>query len=56
MLLKITDASCPSRMYGLPKVHKKGLPLQPVVRTVGSSMYALFKYLSGLLEPWVGNS
>ena len=43
-------------MYGLPKVHKPGFPLRPIVSFFSSPSYELSKYLSKLLSPLVGNS
>ena len=42
--------------YGLPKVHKPGVPLRPIVSTVGSVTYPLAKYLARLLALLVGNT
>ena len=28
--------SDPPQMYGLPKVHKEGIPMRPIVSTIGS--------------------
>jgi hypothetical protein len=49
-------ASVPPRLYGLPKIHKKDVPLRPIVNCIGSPTYALAKYLTGLLGPLVGES
>ena len=39
-------------LYGLPKVHKTGVPLRPIVSFVNSPTYHLSKYLStGLSFP-----
>jgi len=40
--------------YGLPKVHKEGVPLRPIVSFCSSPTYALSKHLAGLLSPLVG--
>ena len=32
--------------YGLPKVHKVGYPLRPIISTIGSYQYELSKYLA----------
>ena len=37
-------------MYGVPKVHKSGLPMRPIVSTVSSHNYRLSKYLVELLK------
>ena len=38
-------------MYGLPKVHKAGLPVRPILSTVNSYNYLLSKYLIEILKP-----
>ena len=43
-------------VYGLPKVHKPGFPLRPIMSFFSSPSYKLSKYLSKLLSPLVGNS
>ena len=40
-----------SRLYGLPKVHKKDVPLRPILSTIGSSQRPVAEYLKGLLQP-----
>jgi hypothetical protein len=45
-----SDSSCP-RFYGLPKIHKPGCPLRPIVSYVGSPLYLLSQYLSQVLQP-----
>ena len=44
------------RIYGLPKIHKYGVPLRPIVNTIGSPTYELAKYVAKILSPLVGNS
>ncbi|XP_055714925.1 uncharacterized protein LOC129809142 [Phlebotomus papatasi] len=39
------------RIYGLPKIHKQGIPLRPVVSFVGSPTYNLAKFISANLSP-----
>ena len=39
------------RMYGLPKTHKEGIPLRPILSMKGSSHHELGKWLTGLLQP-----
>ena len=55
----ITEETCrrlcppgsrPPTMYGLPKVHKEGIPLRPIVSNIGAPTYQLSKHLSGLLN------
>jgi hypothetical protein len=43
--------SRPPRMYGLPKIHKEGVPLKPIVNNIGAPTYSLSKFLAGLLRP-----
>ena len=44
------------RIYGLLKIHKNGIPLRPIVNTIGSPTYKLAKYLATLLKPLVGKT
>lgn len=44
------------RIYGLPKLHKTGIPLRPIVSTIGSPSYKLSKYLIQSLKPLSQNS
>ncbi|BHF76657.1 hypothetical protein SprV_0501975600 [Sparganum proliferum] len=44
LAIKPTDAAQP-RFYGLPKVHKVGLPLRPIVSLRGAPTYNLAKWL-----------
>ena len=50
-----TGASSP-KFYGLPKVHKDGIPLRPIVSSVGSASYETAKELSRILKPLVGKT
>ena len=43
-------------IYGLPKVHKKEISLQPIVNTIRSPSYRLAKFLVGKLNPLVGRT
>ena len=43
--LIVSDPLVP-RIYGLPKIHKPGVPLQPIVDTIGSPTYRLAKFLA----------
>ena len=49
-LIRPTGSQRP-RMYGLPKTHKKDVPLRPILSMTGSAQHQLAKYLSSLLEP-----
>ena len=56
MLKWIYDAIQPTgsqrpRMYGLPKTHKEGTPLCPILSMTGSSHHELGKWLASLLQP-----
>ena len=48
--------SLPPRLYGLPKIHKQGVPLRPIVSSIGSPTYKLAKHLATLLKSLVGQS
>ena len=50
-----TGARSP-KFYGLPKVHKQGTPLRPIVSSIGSDTYQTSKELSRILKPLVGKS
>ena len=43
-------------LYGLPKVHKPGVPLRPIVSFVSSPTYHLSKFLANLLQPVTGKT
>ena len=43
--------SNPSRIYGLPKMHKPDVPLRPIVSAIGSYTYNLAKFMSEILKP-----
>ncbi|XP_062713172.1 uncharacterized protein LOC134290144 [Aedes albopictus] len=54
---KLNVSNCnPPRIYGLPKTHKPGRPLRPVVSTVGSATYQIAQYLSSILGKIVGKT
>src|SRR5215469_1292483 len=50
------SGSRPPRLYGLPKIHKEGVPLRPIVSNIGAPTYQLSKHLAGLLSPLTGKS
>ena len=54
-LLRSTDGLAP-RLYGLPKIHKEGVPLRPIVSFVNSPTYNVSRYLARVLSPVVGNT
>lgn len=39
------------RLYGLPKIHKTGVPLRPILSMIGSAQHQLAKWLSKVLQP-----
>jgi len=43
------------RIYGLPKIHKEGAPLRPIINTIGGPTYLLAKFLTLKLKPLVGH-
>ena len=44
------------KFYGLPKIHKTGIPLRPIISSRGSVTYGVAKVLTRVLKPLVGNS
>ena len=46
----------PPRIYGLPKIHKPGRPLRPVVSTIGTATYKMAQFLAGILGHLVGKT
>ena len=44
----------PPKYYGLPKVHKTGMPLRPIISSVGSVTHATAKELTRIIKPLVG--
>ena len=46
----------PPKFYGLPKIHKPGTPLRPIVSGCGSAPYGVAKELAKILKPLVGKS
>ena len=50
-----TGAGSP-KFYGLPKIHKEGVPLRPIVSSIGAVMYHTAKELARILKPLVGRS
>lgn len=53
--LKIHN-SVPPKVYFLPKIHKIGVPLRPIVSNIGAPTYKLAKYCASALTKVVGNS
>ena len=50
-----TDCISP-KFYGLPKIHKMGISLRPIVCSRGSVTYGIAKVLTKVLKPLVGKS
>ena len=50
-----TGAGIP-KFYGLPKVHKTGVPLRPIVSSRGSVTYNTSKELARILKPLAGRT
>ncbi|CAH3130034.1 unnamed protein product [Pocillopora meandrina] len=46
----------PPKLYGLPKLHKPGFPMRPIVSFCGSPTYQLSKYLTTILQPLTDKS
>ena len=45
-----------SKYYGLPKIHKAGVPLRPIISSRGSATYETAKELAKIIKPLVGRS
>ena len=50
-----TGAGSP-KFYGLPKIHKEGIPLRPIVSSIGAATHSTSKELSRILKPLVQKS
>ena len=46
----------PPKFYGLPKIHKPGTPLRPIVSSCGSATHGVAKEFAKILKPLVGKS
>ena len=44
------------KFYGLPKIHKPGMPLRPIVSSIGAVTYETSKEVARILKPLVGKS
>jgi hypothetical protein len=56
---KPAPPTCPSKqshLYGFSKIHKPGIPLRPIVSSIGSPCYALAGFLHKISSPLVGQS
>ena len=50
-----TGAGSP-KFYGLPKIHKLGMPLRPIVSSIGTVTFQTSKEVARILKPLVGRS
>ena len=50
-----TEGGSP-KFYGLPKIHKVGIPLRPIVSSIGAVSYETSKELARILKSIVGKS
>ena len=41
-------------LYGLPKIHKEGMPFRPIISNINSPSYKLSKWLAKKLSPYLG--
>ena len=41
----------PPKYYGLPKVHKPGMPLRPIISSIGSITHSTAKELARIIKP-----
>ncbi|CAH2088741.1 unnamed protein product [Euphydryas editha] len=46
----------PPKLYGLPKIHKRDVPLRPIVSQTDSPTYELAKHVASVLQPLVGHT
>ncbi|CAH2217173.1 jg12081 [Pararge aegeria aegeria] len=46
----------PPKLYGLPKIHKEGVPIRPIVSQIDSPNYELANHISTILQPLVGHT
>ena len=50
--IKPADSHAP-RFYGLPKIHKEGFPIRPIVSCSGTPLENLSKYIAGVLKQYI---
>ena len=50
-----SSGSRPGTLYGLPKIHKLGNPLRPIVSSIGTFSYNLAKFLVPIISPLTKN-
>ena len=51
-----SSGSSPGILYGLPKTHKLGNPIRPILSTLNTFNYKVAKYLVPILEPLTTNA
>ena len=49
------SGSRPGCLYGLPKIHKVGNPLRPIISSIGTFSYQLAKFLVPIIDPLTRN-
>ena len=49
-------SAVPSKLYGLPEIHKVGTPLRPILSSRNSITYGVAKKLAGIIHHLVGQS
>ena len=49
------SSSRPGILYGLPKIHKEGTPMRPILSAIGTSGYKLSKFIIKFLTPLSSN-
>ena len=52
----VPTANITPRIYGTPKIHKKDIPLRPIVDSIGSITYNLSKALVEIIKPLLGQT
>ena len=52
----ISTNSYTHQLYRLPKIHKKYIPLRPIVATIGSPTYSIEKELARIISPLRGET
>ncbi|XP_057308994.1 uncharacterized protein LOC130647229 [Hydractinia symbiolongicarpus] len=45
----------PPRFYGLPKIHKQGNPIRPIVSCTGTPLYNLSKFVASILSKFTAS-
>ena len=45
----------PGILYGLPKIHKIGTPLRPILSAIGTAGYNIAKFFVPILAPFISN-